>query len=191
MDGHAVARQPAAPAKQPVRQGELRELILRLIEERESPDAVLSPYSLVNETKGELQSVLIAEDNPVNQRLIARMLEKRGYQVVIAGNGRESLDALRRKRFDLVFMDVQMPVMDGFEATGEQRRREKLAGLHTPIIALTAHAMKGDRERCLDAGMDEYLTKPINARELDELLAKYARTAAAAQTVPAREESSS
>jgi CheY-like chemotaxis protein len=150
---------------------------------------VITPYSLAAAQKPkESLRILVAEDNPVNQRLVARMLEKRGHQVKVAGNGREALDALRRANYDLVFMDVQMPVMDGFEATGEQRRREKLGGLHTPIIALTAHAMKGDRERCLDAGMDGYLTKPIRANELDEILSGYLQPESASQPAPAREE---
>jgi PAS domain S-box-containing protein len=179
----------SAYATKPVRQRELRELITRLFEGSVAAPAVITPYSLAAAQKPkECLRILVAEDNPVNQRLVARMLEKRGHQVKVAGNGREALDALRRENYDLVFMDVQMPVMDGFEATGEQRRREKLAGLHTPIIALTAHAMKGDRERCLDAGMDGYLTKPIRASELDELLSGYLPPEAASQHAPAPEE---
>jgi two-component system, sensor histidine kinase and response regulator len=114
--------------------------------------------------------VLLAEDNPVNQRLAVRLLEKRGHSVVVAGNGREALEALEKQSFDLVFMDVQMPEMDGLEATAAIREKEKGSGVHRPIIALTAHAMKGDRERCLASGMDGYLTKPIRPQELDEIL---------------------
>jgi PAS domain S-box-containing protein len=179
----------SAYATKPARQRELRELIARLFEGCNAPSAVITPYSLAASQKPkESLRILVAEDNPVNQRLVARMLEKRGHLVKVAGNGREALDALRRANYDLVFMDVQMPVMDGFEATGEQRRREKLGGLHTPIIALTAHAMKGDRERCLDAGMDGYLTKPIRANELDEILSGYLQPESASQPAPAREE---
>jgi CheY-like chemotaxis protein len=146
--------------------------------------------------------ILLAEDNAVNQKLVARLLEKRGHTVVIAGNGREALEALAKERFDLVLMDVQMPEMDGLEATTEIRRREKqfevtsdewravqtqgdgtssersplvtchssLPSGHIPIIAMTAHAMRGDRERCLQAGMDGYVAKPINAQQLFELI---------------------
>jgi PAS domain S-box-containing protein len=179
----------SAYATKPVRQRELRELITRLFEGSDAAPAVITPYSLAGVQKPkECLHILVTEDNSVNQRLIARMLEKRGHEVKVAGNGREALDALRRANYDLVFMDVQMPIMDGFEATGEHRRREKLGGLHTPIIALTAHAMKGDRERCLDAGMDGYLTKPIRANELDEILSRYLQPEATSQPAPAREE---
>jgi CheY-like chemotaxis protein/HPt (histidine-containing phosphotransfer) domain-containing protein len=110
--------------------------------------------------------LLLAEDNEVNQRLAARVLEKRGHTVVIVNNGREALAALERERFDLVLMDVQMPEMDGFEATALLREREQAGSPHIPIIAMTAHAMKGDRERCLAAGMDAYISKPLQAHEL-------------------------
>src|SRR6202022_1671902 len=103
-----------------------------------------------------------------------RLLEKRGHRVVVAGNGREALDALEKGNFDLVLMDVQMPEMDGLEATASIREKEKTSGLHQPIIALTAHAMKGDREKCLAAGMDGYLTKPIRPPELDQILEEHA-----------------
>jgi signal transduction histidine kinase/DNA-binding response OmpR family regulator len=112
--------------------------------------------------------VLVAEDNPMNQQLAVRLLGKHGHAVTIAGNGREALDALEHESFDLVFMDVQMPEMDGLTAAAEIRRREAGTGRHVPIIAMTAHAMKGDREVCLAAGMDGYVPKPIRA---DELLA--------------------
>jgi two-component system, sensor histidine kinase and response regulator len=114
--------------------------------------------------------VLLAEDNPVNQLLATRLLEKRGHHVIVAHNGTDALAALDRQRFDLVLMDLQMPEMDGFEATAAIREREKGGGFHIPVIALTAHAMKGDREKCLAAGMDGYLTKPIRTHELDDIL---------------------
>jgi two-component system, sensor histidine kinase and response regulator len=110
--------------------------------------------------------LLLAEDNAVNQRLAATLLERRGHKVTIANNGREALDALAARSFDVVLMDVQMPEMGGFEATRVIRERERATGAHLPIIAMTAHAMKGDRERCLEAGMDEYLTKPLDSRQL-------------------------
>jgi two-component system sensor histidine kinase/response regulator len=116
---------------------------------------------------------LLAEDNAVNQRLATRLLEKRGHRVTLAANGREALSALEKQPFDLVLMDVQMPEMDGLEATSILRQREQEREGHQPVIALTAHAMKGDQERCLAAGMDGYLTKPIRPQELDEILDKY------------------
>jgi two-component system, sensor histidine kinase and response regulator len=116
--------------------------------------------------------------------LAVRLLEKRGHYVVVAGNGREALKALEKTRFDLVFMDVQMPEVDGLEATAVIREREKGSGMHQPIIALTAHAMKGDREKCLAGGMDGYLTKPIRPQELDAILEGYlSRRQADAQTI--------
>ena len=117
--------------------------------------------------------ILLAEDDPVNQRLAARLLEKHGHQVVAAAGGREALDALSQadaRPFDLVLMDLQMPGMDGFETTARIRRREKRAGGHLPVIALTAHAMQGDRERCLAGGMDGYIAKPIHAAELFQVI---------------------
>ena len=110
--------------------------------------------------------VLLAEDSIFNQKLAVGLLEKGGHSVVVAHNGREALAAWEVDRFDLVLMDVQMPEMDGFEATAAIRARESQLGRHTPIVAMTAHAMKGDRERCLAAGMDSYVAKPIRAADL-------------------------
>jgi CheY-like chemotaxis protein len=110
--------------------------------------------------------ILLAEDNAVNQRLAVRLLEKRGHSVLVAGNGYEALVAHATGVFDAILMDVQMPGMDGLESTRMIRERERHVGGHTPIIALTAHALTGDRERCLAAGMDEYLSKPIQAIQL-------------------------
>ena len=115
--------------------------------------------------------ILIAEDNAVNQRLAASLLERRGHRVAIAANGRQAVDAVARGHFDAVLMDVQMPDMGGFEATAAIRDREAALGApRLPIVAMTAHAMKGDRERCLAAGMDEYLTKPLDSRRLCQIV---------------------
>jgi CheY-like chemotaxis protein len=110
--------------------------------------------------------VLLAEDNLINQRLAVRMLEKLGCSVTVAADGAEAVEAVAREPFDVVLMDVQMPRMGGFEATRLIRQRENQSGLHLPIVALTAHAMTGDKERCLEAGMDDYVTKPIRPQEL-------------------------
>ncbi|OLE84405.1 MAG: hypothetical protein AUG07_06535 [Acidobacteria bacterium 13_1_20CM_2_60_10] len=160
----------------PIRQSELREAIARLLGAKETKGAIplITRYSLYDARDPEtVLSVLLAEDNLVNQRLATRMLEKRGHRVVVAANGREALEALAKGSFDLVLMDVQMPEMDGFEATAAIRERENGTDTHMPVIALTAHAMKGDREKCLAGGMDGYLAKPIRPRELDDLLESY------------------
>ncbi len=127
--------------------------------------------------------VLLAEDNAVNRKVATRMLERRGHQVVVTTNGKEALAALQKDSYDLVLMDVQMPEMDGLAATRTIRGLEQGTGFHQQIIALTAHAMIGDRERCLEAGMDGYLTKPLSPEELDRLLASYPqRVARSAQS---------
>jgi signal transduction histidine kinase/CheY-like chemotaxis protein/ligand-binding sensor domain-containing protein len=114
--------------------------------------------------------ILLAEDNLVNQKLATRLLQKLGHEVVVVGNGREALDRLEECTYDLVLTDVQMPEMDGFEATAAIREKERKNGGHIPIIAMTAHAMKGDKERCLEAGMDGYVSKPINLTELEQTI---------------------
>jgi signal transduction histidine kinase/ligand-binding sensor domain-containing protein/DNA-binding response OmpR family regulator len=163
----------AAYLTKPIRQSELREAILKVLGqiEQEGQANLLTRHSL-REAGTAMTSlrVLLAEDNPVNQRLVIRLLEKSGHRVVVANNGLEVLAALDKEGFDLVLMDVQMPEMDGFEATAVIREKEKRSGTHLQIIALTAHAMKGDRERCLNAGMDGYLPKPVGSKELSTVL---------------------
>jgi CheY-like chemotaxis protein len=160
----------------PIRQSELREAVARVLGAREHEGAIplITRFSLQDAREPEAYlSVLLAEDNLVNQRLVVRLLEKRGHRVVVAGTGLEALQALEKGSFDLVLMDVQMPEMDGIEATAVIREREKGSGLHQPVVALTAHAMKGDREKCMAGGMDGYLSKPIRPQELDQLLEIY------------------
>ena len=166
----------AAYLLKPIRQSELREAIARVLGAREHKGAIplITRFSLQDaRDPTSVLRVLLAEDNPVNQLLATRLLEKRGHRVVVTANGREALAALEKESYDLVLMDVQMPEMDGFEATAAIREKEKGSGIHQPVIALTAHAMKGDRERCLAGGMDGYLSKPIRLQELDELLEAY------------------
>jgi two-component system sensor histidine kinase/response regulator len=143
---HVLAGNPASPEK--------RDLITR--------------HTLVEQQRP--LTFLVAEDNAVNQRLIARLLEKRGHTVVLVRNGLEALNAIQKRSFDLVLMDGQMPEMDGFEATKRIREKEKSSGGHLPIIALTALAMQQDKDRCLAFGMDGYVSKPINVEELFSII---------------------
>jgi signal transduction histidine kinase/DNA-binding response OmpR family regulator len=176
----------AAYLLKPIRQSELREAITRALGAREQDGAIplITRFSLHDEPDpSACLRVLLAEDNAVNQRLGVKLLEKRGHSVTVAANGRAALKALEEEKFDLVLMDVQMPEMDGLEATTAIRNKEKLSGNHQAVIALTAHSMKGDRERCLAAGMDGYLSKPIRPDELDALLESHiARRRERAQT---------
>ena len=160
----------------PVRQSELRDAIARALDRRDPQNAsiIVPPAQERRFPKSATAlHVLLAEDNPVNQRLGSRLLEKRGHRVTIANNGQEALNLLDRTSYDLVLMDVQMPLVDGLEATRVIRDREKGTGTHQPIVALTAHAVKGDEERCREAGMDGYLAKPIRPQELDAVLEAY------------------
>ena len=164
----------AAYLTKPVRQGELLDAILTALGTRpikEAPPVLVTRHSL-RENSNHLR-ILLVEDNAVNQVLAVRLLEKRGHTVAVTGNGKEALAALEKQSFDLVLMDVQMPDMDGFEATAAIRKKEKTSGNHLPVIAMTAHAMVGDRERCLQAGMDDYIMKPIRPEELNDLLKRY------------------
>ena len=115
-------------------------------------------------------NILLAEDNVINQKLAVRILEKQGHVVTVANDGQEALEVFGKDSFDLILMDVQMPKMDGFEATRLIRKKEKEIKGHIPIIAMTAHAMKGDRERCLDAGMDDYISKPLKLDDLFKII---------------------
>jgi PAS domain S-box-containing protein len=157
----------AACLMKPIGESELLETIQRVLGKCSQPmePPSLTTHNALREEKRSLQ-ILLAEDNAVNRQLAVRLLEKRGHHVVVAGNGLEVLAALEHQHFDLVLMDVQMPEMDGFEATAAIREKEKVEGGHLPIVAMTAHTMKGDRERCLEAGMDGYVLKPIQSKEL-------------------------
>jgi CheY-like chemotaxis protein len=157
----------------PIEPGSLQLAIRHLM--RDEPETQLATAHAAPAAPSPAESssavrVLLAEDNIVNQRVAAGIMRKRGHEVTIAGNGRDALTALAHGTFDIVLMDVQMPEMGGFEATAIIRREEAERGGHVPIVAMTAHAMKGDRERCLDAGMDDYLSKPLEASTLLEMI---------------------
>jgi len=152
----------------PVKQSDLYDAIVTVMA-HPSAAAVQRPALITKHALGEKEqqlNILLAEDNPVNQRVATRVLEKRGHKVTIAVNGREAVEKWKQSRYDVVLMDIQMPEMDGFEATAAIRKLEEERGFHQPIIAMTAHALKGDREKCLEAGMDEYVPKPIKAKVL-------------------------
>lgn len=154
----------------PVKQSELFDSIVRALGVNGPEDHDLIP-SQSNHALDSLK-ILLAEDNLVNQKLAVGLLSQFGHEVVIANNGQEAVAAIQRETFDAVLMDVQMPVMDGMEATQAIREQEKHCDGHVPIIAMTANAMKGDRQRCLDAGMDDYVPKPIRRKQLFDTLAK-------------------
>jgi PAS domain S-box-containing protein len=157
----------------PFSEEDLHVAVGRVLDEQESKKGSASAEPSSARASASLD-VLVAEDNTVNQMVMQRLLHKRGHRVVVAGSGKAALEALESQHFDLILMDVQMPELDGLEATREIRRREQGQARRTPIVALTAHAMTEDRERCLAAGMDGYMTKPVNPSELDETLQRYA-----------------
>jgi CheY-like chemotaxis protein len=155
----------------PVRQSILLDAILGVLRGSNTADNHKVPLTRdIGRAARRSLRVLLAEDNAVNRQLVKALLAKRGHSVVTVGNGRDAIAALADGAIDLVLMDVQMPEMDGLEATAVIRTLEKVTGAHVPIIALTAHAMKGDREACLAAGTDGYLSKPVNANDLFALI---------------------
>jgi two-component system sensor histidine kinase/response regulator len=160
----------AAYLVKPILQSELLEALLGVLGSH--PDATEHALLVANDPlwKGRPLRVLLAEDNVVNQRLARRMLEKQGHTVVVAGDGVMALAALERGRYDVVLMDVQMPIMDGVEVTAAIRKSEGATGEHMPIVAMTAHAMTGDRQRFLESGMDGYISKPVHQKELFEAI---------------------
>jgi two-component system sensor histidine kinase/response regulator len=155
----------------PVKQSDLLDAFLATFRTRtgEAAPPMLVTRHWLRESRPHLH-ILLAEDNPFNQQLSSRLLAKWGHSVVAANNGKEALAALAEAKFDLVLMDVQMPDMNGFEATAAIRKKERASGAHIPIVAMTADAIEGDRDRCLAAGMDGYASKPIQAKELIETI---------------------
>ena len=175
----------AACLIKPITQSDLLGSILQVLGRRNAKAGPAQPKVVELARATRPLRILLAEDNPVNQRLALKLLEKRGHTVSVANNGREALEVLERARwegFDVVLMDVQMPEMDGLEATASIRARERATGRHLPIIAMTAHAMKGDKERCLEAGMDGYVSKPVRAKDLFDEIKKHVPSAEAPAT---------
>ena len=169
----------------PVQPSELLDAVLNALSPATTMEMQQQPPAQVPQGEGEGMKVLLVEDNAVNRTLARKLLEKHGHTVVLAENGREALDALKRETVDLVLMDLQMPVMDGLEAIAAVRKKEMGTEVHLPIVALTAHAMKGDRERCLAAGADDYLAKPIQTPALFATLDRIRTTRITKGSVPA------
>jgi len=160
----------------PIRQSELRAAALAVYAQSAEgePSPLITKHTVREQNPSTRLRVLVAEDNPVNQIVIRRTLDRHGCDVTVVATGVQAVETLETQSFDVVFMDVQMPEMDGFEATEEVRRREAGTGRHQLIIAMTAHAMKGDRERCLSSGMDDYLAKPVRPSEVAAILGRIA-----------------
>ncbi len=177
----------SAYVAKPIRRADLMDAILRALRLKESDAAWsrLAMHPSPGQAARRLQ-ILLAEDNLVNQKLALRLLEKRGHVVAVAHSGHEVLAALEQQSFDIVLMDVQMPDMDGLEATAAIRAKERSTGGHVPIVAMTARAMKGDREQCLAAGMDSYVSKPLQPTELLDIVERLAATGHDNQSAPAK-----
>ena len=175
----------------PIKQSQLFDAIITVLSRREAADR--QPIRIVTrhtvaEEKRRRTRILLAEDNPMNQKLAVALLKKAGYTVDAVDNGRLAVEAANRRAYDLILMDVQMPEMDGFEATKVIRRKQE-GKKCPPIVAMTAHAMKGDREKCLQAGMDDYLAKPIEPQELFDAIAKWTGASDPQETMVGRGES--
>jgi two-component system, sensor histidine kinase and response regulator len=162
----------------PVKQSELLRAVLAVLAARGQavapvkppPSPVAGPTAVAPTTRR--LHVLLAEDNAVNRRIAVRFLEKQGHSVAVACDGKQALEALLRERFDLALLDIQMPELDGYEVAAALRAQEKGTGRRLPLVAVTAHAMEGDRERCLEAGMDGYVSKPIQFDQLAQAIAE-------------------
>ena len=150
----------------PIRRSELLDVVLRVLNKAPREVITDSEEALLPNAAARTLRFLAAEDNFVNQRLIVRLLESVGHSVTVVGDGLAAVNASQQNSYDVILMDVQMPIMDGHEATRQIRHLERTTGAHVPIIAMTAHAMKGDREKCLEAGMDDYIAKPLHKQEL-------------------------
>ena len=178
--------------KQEVKQLRVERVLMKPIKQSELLDAITRTFATATRDDVDAQKVaelpdnirpmklLLAEDGRVNQKVAIKLLQDRGHTVTLAEDGQYAVEAFKREPFDAILMDIQMPRMDGYEATGVIRTLEQLTGEHIPIIAMTANAMKGDREDCIDAGMDDYVAKPVRSRELFSVLEKYASSKTAA-----------
>ncbi|HEY7923537.1 MAG TPA: response regulator, partial [Vicinamibacteria bacterium] len=163
----------AAYLTKPVDEADLYDCLVEVLDDARRAPHLVTRHSLREHRPPVAAHVLVAEDNEVNQKVAAKILEKLGFGVELAENGKQALAACARRRYDAVLMDGQMPGMDGYEATRKIRERETRGARRVPIIAMTASAMKGDREKCLEAGMDDYITKPVTPDALEAVLRKW------------------
>ncbi|MEK6261879.1 MAG: response regulator [Planctomycetota bacterium] len=178
----------SATLLKPIKQSELQRTIADILgNASRTPMTPVPANARAIPHTGPRLRVLLAEDNLVNQRIAMRFVERLGHEIHVVDNGQQALDALEATPFDVVLMDIQMPVLDGLKATVALRQREQLTGRHTPVIAVTAHAMSGDRDRCLAAGMDDYLSKPIQVTLLATALARVTAAQSAIQRVEPRQ----
>jgi len=157
----------------PVLQNNLKKLLLSIFNDtKEVSDFAKKQQKEINKNGSQL-SILLVEDQIINRKIVVQLLGRKGYKVSIAVNGKEAVEKTKKERFNIILMDVQMPVMDGFDATKQIRKHEKSIKIHTPIVAMTAHAMKGDKEKCIAVGMDYYISKPVNPEELYSTIEKF------------------
>ena len=174
----------AAYIVKPVTQKELRNTVVKALSGR---PAFASPWREVLErTSDRPLRILLAEDNVVNQKVAMSLLSRLGHDVTMAADGQAGIDLYRRQPFDLILMDVQMPILSGYDATRAIRQIERTTGTHIPIVAMTARAMTGDRERCLDAGMDDYMSKPIQRKQIIDVIRRTSAPGAGARAEAAR-----
>jgi two-component system, sensor histidine kinase and response regulator len=188
VSGHAARCRElgvAAYLIKPIKQAELRRSIEEVLSSKDTIAASVPAVPQPQQAAGPALHFLLAEDNLINQQLAVRFLEKQGHRVTVVGDGREAVAAWQAQPFDMVLMDVQMPEMDGFEATAAIRAAEQGTGRHTTIVALTAHALRGDEQRCLNAGMDGYLSKPIRSQDLAAAIARLAPPPPSSDSLPA------
>ena len=174
----------------PVRQHMLYEALVAVLGRKEEKEPAIITYHLLAEQKQSTQRILLAEDNSINQKLAVILLNKAGYSVDAVENGLQVIEKAKEGKYNAILMDVQMPEMDGFEATRRIREWEAGRHQHIPIIAMTAHAMKGDRERCLEAGMDDYVSKPLEIRILLGALDRWLQLSEPEEAQPVRTEES-
>jgi len=158
----------------PVLQNDLRHLLITLFGSKEQIQEEISKNPVEQKSPDKPLEILVAEDQIINRKIVVQLLEKKGWHVKAVENGKLALEEASNKKYDIILMDVQMPEMDGFDSTRNIRQFENDKDYHTPIVAMTAHAMKGDREKCLAAGMDYYITKPVNPSELYDTIEKFA-----------------